>query len=63
LWPAMTIDRLITGDFIARLLFRSGTPRASWLWRRRTALNASPMLLREGVRSARRAALAFHPPI
>jgi hypothetical protein len=30
LWPAMTIDRLMTGDFIARLPFRSGMARSSW---------------------------------
>jgi hypothetical protein len=36
LWPAMTIDRLITGDFIARLPFRSGRARSSWALSLRT---------------------------
>ena len=26
LWPAMTIERLVTGDFIAHLPARNGTP-------------------------------------
>src|SRR4029453_3826731 len=35
LWPAMTIERLTTGDFIARLPFRSGGGRGrGGPWRR-----------------------------
>src|SRR6185503_14241622 len=29
LWPAMTMERLTTGDFIARLRFRSGAGQVS----------------------------------
>ena len=30
LWPAMTMERLTTGDFIGRLPFRSGVGRGPW---------------------------------
>src|SRR5215471_10959208 len=35
LWPAITMERLTTGDFITRLPFRSGGGRdRGWPWRR-----------------------------
>src|SRR6516164_3333989 len=42
LWPAITIDRLITGDFIARLLFRSGLAESYGRCHCRIALSPKP---------------------